>query len=234
VRHHRRVSGAARPATARAGAKAAAVAVPRALPQLPFGAIAARAGQAICAVRDSQLVDRLVRGQGWIALLGVLLIGLVGLNVSLLKLNAQNGRSAEIARDLRIKNAQLRGSAARLASSDRLQESARNMGLVMPTPQMVTYLRAHPGRDGRLAAKNVRQGGIAPTSEQLVSASPELESEVAAPTPSQPIVESPTPAAETGATGATGVVTAPAPAATGTTGPAGTAGATGTTGPTGG
>ena len=99
---------------------------------------------AICTVRDSHVVDRLVRGQGWIALLGVLLIGLVGLNVSLLKLNAHNGRTAEIARDLRIQNAKLRGSVSRLGSSDRLQEAARNMGLVMPTPQMVNYLTRAP------------------------------------------------------------------------------------------
>jgi hypothetical protein len=186
---------------------------------------------AICTVRDSQVVDRLVRGQGWIALLGVLLIGLVGLNVSLLKLNAQNGRTAEIARDLRIDNAKLRGSVSRLASSGRLQEAARDMGLVMPTPQMVNYLSAHPRSDGRRAAKNVRLDVPAPSTEQRVSASPEADQELAAPTPSQAIVEETVPApietAATGATGATGVAIAPsgpASGATGATGPAGTPG----------
>ena len=208
VRHHRRVSGSAR---------AAAVAAPRPIPQIPFGALADRAVGALCSLRDSQVVDRLVRGQGWIALLGVLLIGLVGLNVSLLKLNAHNGRTAEIARDLRIQNAKLSGSASRLGSSDRLQESARNMGLVMPTPQMVTYLTARPNADGRLAAKNVRLDVPAPMSEQLVSASPEADQELAAPTPSQPIVEEQaTPEVAVGPTGAAGP--------TGATGPTGTPG----------
>ncbi len=183
-------------------------------------------------MRDSHLVDRLVRGQGWIALLGVLLIGLVGLNVSLLKLNAHNGRSAEIARDLRIQNAKLRGSASRLGSIDRLQQAARDMGLVMPTPQMVNYLTTHPRSDGRRAAKNVRLDVPAPSSEQLVAASPEDDRELAAPTPSQPIVEAPAPAtAQSAPAGATGAVGATAPAAT--TAPAPPAGATGITGPTG-
>jgi len=226
------VSGPARPATARAGARGGAVAAPRPVPQLPFGALAGRAADAICTVRDSQLVDRLVRGQGWIALLGVLLIGLVGLNVALLKLNAHNGRTAEIARDLRIENAKLRGSVSRLGSSERLQEAARNMGLVMPTPQMVNYLTARPDHDGKLAAKNVRLEVAPPADELLVSATPEADRELAAPTPSQPIVEAMAePQAETapaGATGATGAVTpTPTPSAAGTTGatgPTGTAG----------
>ena len=232
MRHHRRVSGPARAARATAR-PAAAVAAPRSVPQLPFGALAGRAADAICTVRDSQLVDRLVRGQGWIALLGVLLIGLVGLNVALLKLNAHNGRTAEIARDLRIQNAKLRGSVSRLGSSDRLQESARNMGLVMPTPQMVNYLTARPDHDGRLAAKNVRLDLAAPPSEQLVSASPEAEQQVAVPTPSeaalQAIANEQAAAPAAGTTGVTGAVGPEAPPA-GTTGTTGTTGATGPTG----
>ena len=228
VRHHRRVSGTARPATTRA------VAAPRPLPRPSFGLFTNRVVSAVCKLRDSLVVDRLVRGQGWIALLGVLLIGLVGLNVSLLKLNAQNGRSAEVARDLRITNAQLRGTVSRLGSSERLQQAAQNMGLVMPTPQMVNYLTAHPRSDGRRAAKNVKLAVPAPASDQLVSASPGDEQEVLSPTPPQPIVQpAPTPeqavpAAATGATGATGTATAP-----GATAPAAPTGTTGATGPTG-
>jgi len=225
VRHHRRVSGPARPATARA------VAAPRPLPRPSFGLFTNRAAQAVCTLRDSPVVDRLVRGQGWIALLGVLLIGLVGLNVSLLKLNAQNGRTAEVARDLRIQNAKLRGSVSRLGSSTRLQQAARNAGLVMPTPQMVNYLTAHPRSDGRRAARNVRLEVAPPTDEQLVSASPEADRELVAPTPTQPIVEQPAPVAAgttpAGATGTTGATAPPTVAPAGATGPAGAAGTQG-------
>ena len=75
------------------------------------------------------LLDRLVRGRGWIGLLGVLLIGLVALNVSLLKLNAAAGRNAERAKELRIQNAELRGE--RLAARARataLQDAAASSG----------------------------------------------------------------------------------------------------------
>jgi hypothetical protein len=226
VRHHRRVSGPARPAPSRA------VAAPRPLPRPSFGLLTNRAAQALCTLRDSPVVDRLVRGQGWIALLGVLLIGLVGLNVSLLKLNAHNGRTAEIARDLRIQNAKLRGSVSRLGSSERLQQAARNMGLVMPTPQTVNYLTAHPRSDGRRAARNVRLVVGPPTDDQLVSASPEADRELYAPTPSQPIVAQPTPAATTPA-GATGAAGATGTGATGTAAPPATSAPAGATGPTG-
>ena len=47
-------------------------------------------------------------------LLGVLLFGLVALNVSLLKLNAAAGHNAERAKVLRIQNAKLRGKVSRL------------------------------------------------------------------------------------------------------------------------
>ncbi len=238
-RHHRRVSGPARPATARAVAVSRAVAAPRPLPRPSFGPLPERAAEAIRTLRDSAVLDRLVRGQGWIALLGVLLIGLVGLNVSLLKINAGNGREAEVARDLRIQNAKLRGTVSRLASTERLQAAAEQMGLVMPAPQMVNYLTAHPRGDGRRAARNVRLEVPAPGPDLLVSFSPEAQRELIAPTPSQPIVESPapvtaqTPAPGTaaGTTGATG--TAPVGATTGTTGAVAPTAATGTVGPTG-
>jgi hypothetical protein len=224
ARPHRRVSGPARPSAATAPARA--VAAPRPLPS--FGPLGERAVGALRTLRDSTLLDRLVRGRGWIALLGVLLIGLVALNVSLLKLNAHNGRSAEIARDLRIENAKLRGTVSHLGKSDRLQEQAAELGLVMPAPDSVNYLRARPRVDGRRAAHNVRLDLPPAPSEQRVSANPQAAQELAAPTPSQPIVEptpAPTPAAATGPTGATGV--------TGTTGSTGSTGTTGATGPTG-
>ena len=91
---------------------------------LPFGSLAERAVAAVCTVRDSQMVDRLVRGQGWIALLGVLLIGLVGLNVSLLKLNAHNGRT----RRGRARPAHPEREAARLGLAARLERPAAGGG----------------------------------------------------------------------------------------------------------
>ena len=192
-----------------------------------------RAAHALCTLRDSPVVDRLVRGQGWIALLGVLLIGLVGLNVSLLKLNAHNGRTAEIARDLRIQNAKLRGSVSRLGSSERLQQAAAQHGprdadaADGQLPHRAPALRRPPRRAQRAARR-----WAAPTEDQLVSASPEADQELYAPTPSQPIVEQTAPDAGRDASRRRNRRhgddrSAPATAPAGATGPAGAAGTPG-------
>jgi hypothetical protein len=184
------VSGPARPATARA-ATARATAAP--LPVPPLGAISLRVLRAGRSLQDSTLLERLVRGRGWILLLGALLFGLVALNVSLLKLNAAAGHNAERAKVLRIQNAKLRGKVSRLASGDRLRSAAGEMGLVMPEPKKVHYLNTRPDRDPRQAVRNIRDGTALAMTEDLVSATPEIDSEVLSPTPPEPIVESPTP-----------------------------------------
>ncbi len=168
------------------------------------------------------MVDRLVRGRIWIGFLGVLLIGLVGLNVSLLKLNAAAGRNAEWAKKLRVENADLQARASRLRSAQRIQDAAGAMGLVMPAAADVHYLNVDTGRDARLAVKRETFTPVW-TTDDLVSSVPE-------PTTVAPTLATPT-APETGvpATGATGTTgTAPtttethAPPATTTTGVTGT------------
>jgi hypothetical protein len=145
----RRVSGPVR----------AAAAAQRVLPTLrplpvlgTIGSHAARAGRSL---PDSPVLDRLLRGRVWIGLLGTLLIGLVAINVSLLKYNAEAGRNAEKAKALRIQNAELRARVSRLRSSDRLERAGRALGLGMPAAGQVRYLSARRG-DGRAAAKTLR------------------------------------------------------------------------------
>jgi hypothetical protein len=140
----------------------------------------------------------------------VLLIGLVGLNVSLLKLNAAAGRNAEWAKKLRVENADLQARVSRLRSGQRIQASGRRMGLVMPAAADVHYLTADPARDAKRAAK--RGSFIPPWSDSdIVSATPD-------PAPVAPVAATVpiTPAPTAGTTGATG--TQPATGATGATG----------------
>jgi hypothetical protein len=179
------------------------------------------------------MLDRLLRGRAWIGFLGVLLIGLVALNVSLLKLNAAAGRNAELAKKLRVDNADLQGRVSRLGSGGRLQDAAGRLGLVMPTAGSVHYLNANPAVDARRAA---RRNGMSPLpySSDIVSAAPE-----------QPLAP-PVAIAPAGTTGAgtpvvgagapTGTPVSPAAPASATGAPAGgttgTGTATGTTGAT--
>jgi hypothetical protein len=230
-RVHRRVSGPARPART---ARATAPPIPRRLQAAApaLGPFAERALHAARTLRDSNAVDRLVRGRIWIGLLMALLIGLVALNVSLLKLNAAAGRNAEWAKKLRIENADLRARVSHLHSAEQIQAEGRKLGLVMPAAADVHYLIANPARDAARAAH--RQSLIAPWSNSdLVSASPDPASVA----PTVPAAPAPTAAPAAGTIGvqaATGPANSSAPASvapTGTTGQAGTGAGTTTVQP---
>ena len=104
------------------------------------------------------LLDGLLRGKVWVACVGVLLVGIVFLNVSLLGLNSGIAVTADRAAELRRENADLRLEVAKLGSSERIQEVAKSRGFVMPAPGDVTYLDVDPEADGRSAALALRKG----------------------------------------------------------------------------
>lgn len=137
----RRVSGPSRPP------RAGAVVLPRpgrAAPALA-PALGARALRHLAALPDAPLLDRLLRGRAWLAVVTFALIGIVFMQVSLLKLNTSIGRAVEHATTLERQNATLDAEASQLGSSDRLQRLAQRLGMVMPSAGAVTFL----GRDGR-------------------------------------------------------------------------------------
>jgi cell division protein FtsL len=127
----------------------AAVAVPVRVLNAPFART--------LRVRTARVLDALLSGRGWIALIGVLLAGIVFFNVDLLQMNRDIARDAERASTLKRENARLRLEVARLASSERIQEAAARLGLVLPAPGEVRYLKAHPTVDARRAAKRITE-----------------------------------------------------------------------------
>jgi cell division protein FtsL len=127
----------------------AAVAVPARVINAPF----ARTVRA----RTARVLDALLSGRGWIALIGVLLVGIVFFNVDLLQMNRDIAQNAEKASALKRANARLRLDLARLASSERIQQAAADLGLVLPAPGEVRYLKARPGLDARRAAKRITE-----------------------------------------------------------------------------
>lgn len=137
---------AARPAAGRgASVPAAGMAVPAPGPLLPRT-------RAVC----GSLIDGLLRGPAWVVCLGVLLAGIVFLNVGLLRLNADIARMDGRAEALKRDNAGLRADVARLGSTERIQRQAAERGLVHPPPGKVNYLRADPARDGERAVRTMR------------------------------------------------------------------------------
>jgi hypothetical protein len=102
---------------------------------------------------DHSLLDQIVRGRAWIPLLGVLLAGIVAMQVEVLKLSANMGRSLERGTTLQNRNEQLQASVAQLADDQRIERVAAGMGMVMPPPTAVKFLpRSAAGQTGRALA----------------------------------------------------------------------------------
>ncbi len=149
------LAGHARSLTARSGLAAApAVALPVRVLNAPFARAARR--------RTGGVLDALLSGRGWIALVFVLLAGIVFFNVDLLQMNRDIARNAEKISTLKREIARHRLDVARLASSERIQESAAALGLVLPAPGEVRYLNARPTLDSqkRRQAHNSSEPGL--------------------------------------------------------------------------
>jgi len=105
--------------------------------------------------RGAALLDALLHGRAWIAIVFVLLAGIVFFNVDLLRMNREIAVTAERAAATKRENARLRTDLARLGSSERIQRVAAERGLVLPAPGEVRYLRSAPAVDARRAAQRI-------------------------------------------------------------------------------
>ncbi len=99
-----------------------------------------RSAEFVRALPDHSLLDRIVRGRAWIPLIGVLLAGIVAMQVEVLKLNAGIGRSLVRGTALQSENALLRAQVATLADDQRIESKAAQMGMVMPSPGSIKFL----------------------------------------------------------------------------------------------
>ena len=145
--------------------------------------------------RFGAVLDTLLRGQGWIGLIFVLLAGIVFFNVDLLQLNREIASTTERASEIGRTNARLRLELARLGSSERIQRAAASRGLVLPAPGEVRYLQANPGSDARNAAQRIREPGDSPappaTSPQAPEGGGQLPAGQAPAGPTQPTAQQP-------------------------------------------
>lgn len=118
----------------------------RAVPRRGAGhMIPVAVGRTAVAVRqlpESGVVHRLTRGRVWIAVLGMLLIGIVGLNVATLSFDASIGKMERRALDLEQRNSALRAGLAQKLSHDRVEANAVNLGLVRPATDEYVYRQA--------------------------------------------------------------------------------------------
>jgi hypothetical protein len=101
---------------------------------------------------EHTLLDRIIRGRAWIPLLGVLLVGIVGMQVEILKLGTGMGRWIERSSTLSAKNEALQANVAALMDDQRIETLAAKMGMVMPDPTTLSFLSAQPGVAAQAAA----------------------------------------------------------------------------------
>jgi cell division protein FtsL len=99
--------------------------------------VAAPARRARVAVRRRPLRG----GIFWIVLLGVLLTGVVALNVGVLRLNMNLDKLDRERTQLRAENAALQSRLSSAAAAPRLQAQAAKLGLVPASSQDTSYVR---------------------------------------------------------------------------------------------
>jgi hypothetical protein len=100
---------------------------------------------------DARLLDRLVRGRLWIGLLAAGLVGVVFLQISLLKLNTGISRAVQTEQTLERQNTELKLELSRLAGGERIQVSAAAMGFVVPAVGQPRFLDAKAATAARAA-----------------------------------------------------------------------------------
>jgi hypothetical protein len=170
---------------------------------------------------DHVLLDRIVRGRVWIPLLGVLLAGIVAMQVEVLKLNAGIGRSLERSSSLQGQNELLRASVARLSDEQRIERIAARMGMVMPGPTQLRFVHGGP-----TSVERALDSIHAPDATGFIARLPTIGA------PAAPQGTSVNTAPGLTAAGTSGTASAAATSATGVSATTGTSTTTGTSGTT--
>ena len=208
----RRVSGPAHPA----------VSPPRPARQ-PRPAIAGRSATIpvgrIIAASQGRFIDRLVRGRLWIPTLGLLLMGIVFMQVSMLSMNAGIGRAVTQSSALERQNAALRAELSRMVINNSVSDSAAAVGMVVPAPGDYHVLNSGDGDAARRAANSltdpiapVRPAVVAPVATATTPVTPAVTPTQATPTQATPAQATPNQATPAPATSGAATAT-PAPQA---------------------
>jgi hypothetical protein len=123
---------------------------------IPF---AGRTAVAVGQLPDSGLVMRLTRGRAWIAVLGVLLAGIVTLNVITLSFAASSGHIDEAITALDQENSILRARDAQRSGIGPVRQAAVPLGLAMPASEAIHFTDAGPDDVATAAARLAAAGG---------------------------------------------------------------------------
>lgn len=127
----------------------------------PAGFVPVAVG-AVGGLADSGVVVRLTRGRLWIGILAALLVGIVALNVMALSFSASSSDAGRQADELKRLNSAARAQIATLTASEEIQQTATQLGLYVPKPNQIGYVRPS-AEDAIAAAKRLRDGELTTT-----------------------------------------------------------------------
>ena len=162
---------------------------------------------ALESLSQHRLIDRLIRSQIWIGLVAFALIGIVTLQLGLLKLNATIGRALEHEALLQRQNAALQIENSELAADREVVSRAERLGMVSVPLQALRFVSADPRRDPSRAAAALR------------SATPSASAESATPSASAPATAESTALAQTSSAAAAQAQAYPSSASAGSSQP---------------
>jgi hypothetical protein len=131
---------------------------PRRSAQPRLALVVGRTAAGVRHLPDSGLIVRMTRGRAWIAVLGVLLVGIVALNVVTLSFAASSGKFDAQITTLEEENSMLKNRAATIFSQDRIRHEAAAQGLAMPTTMEPTVLQYEPN-DVQTAVRRLAGAG---------------------------------------------------------------------------
>jgi hypothetical protein len=114
---------------------------------------AGRAAVAVSQLPESGLIHRLTRGRAWIGLLGVLLVGIVALNVVTLSFAASSGKVDAKITELSKENSMLQSRTAQHYGQARIRHEAAELGLAMPTTAIAQVISARKADVAEAAAR---------------------------------------------------------------------------------
>jgi Tfp pilus assembly protein PilN len=120
--------------------------------------IAVGTATAVRHLPDSGLVVRMTRGRVWIGVLGVLLVGIVAVNVITLSLAASAGHVDQNIMALEQENSLLRSRDAERSGVARVRHEAAGLGLAPATTGQIDSVQAGP-RDIAVAAQRLAAAG---------------------------------------------------------------------------
>ena len=101
----------------------------------------------------------MTQGRVWIGVLGVLLVGIVALNVATLSFAAASGKIDEQITALEKENSMLESREAERFSTARIRSEATGLGLAMPNQEEPRLIQYEPGDAAAAAARLAAAGG---------------------------------------------------------------------------